>query len=215
MNGRIHPNRAASLLIAAVMITASACTVTSGPAPRTTASLGSPSPSRKSGPSAALLTLGDLPTGFTPVPGQGSPTPFSICDLHIERYAPRGFRRVGAIVLSRANLGRIEQTVFAASTGRAIRYLEKVKRAARSCSRFSEGRGPGRRTFVVSVAEAGELGTDSLSVILRQEGELPVGTIAVFAAHAGTLVRVVNLGSGGPVELALARSLVLRSLSRL
>ena len=169
--------------------------------------------SEPGGPSAALLKVGDLPKGFSSA-GKGS-TPFSLCDLKIGKRVPRGFEHVGSRTFSHGSFGQIEQTVATAQGATAARYVRKVRRAAGSCSRFTEGRGAGRRAFVVAVSPPGDLGRDSLSVTVREIGDLPLGISAVFATAGNTLVRIVDLGSGSPLELALTRSLVARALSRL
>jgi hypothetical protein len=155
-------------------------------------------------PGAALLEESDLPQGFERLPDPPV-TAFSLCGKRLGDAAPRGFELVGRRAFSERTFGRVEQTVLTAAGGQANRYLRTIRDAASRCTRFSEG----GATYVVELAPQGGL-KDSVSLAIRRPGELPLGVSAVFAVVDSTLIRIVEVGSGSPVELSLARSLAFR-----
>jgi hypothetical protein len=196
-------------VLLAVAILGAACTATleRQPAETLPTSGDDPEASSPPDPSAALLTEEDLPQGFERIAEPPS-TEFSLCGDRLS--IPRGFELVGKRAFSERTFGRVEQTVATAGARQAASYLRSIRAAAADCTTFTEG----DATYVVEVARPGEL-ADSVSIAIRRRGELPLGVSVVFAVVDSTVIRIVEVGSGSPVELSLARSLAFRVVDRL
>jgi hypothetical protein len=164
-----------------------------GTTPTATAPAATAPPARAVDPRQALLTLADVPAGWTQTPDEdGDDDGYPICSDAIEE--PESLAEAEVAFASPRSLPAIGHAVAVYPDGVAERFFADIRERLAGCPRFTQS----SISFTLAPLAFPPLGDESFATVLRFEPDESTFAAVLFYARVGPAMIVLSASDPGP-----------------